>query len=439
MRFVRLAALLAAFVSAVVLAACSFGERTVNLKDLAAKPKTYVGSESCKTCHLEHYDSWKMTMHSRMLQDAKANHDAIIPDFKVETIRADLAKIEGLKVPADQIFIPKPEEILYTIGGQWKQRYLIERNGMLVIAPVQYNTDTDRWVNYNEGTWEKNSWILQCGGCHATGVNIEKKTFEPAVGCEACHGPGSHHLALPKAQIIEKRQTIVNPAKLTPETAAQICGSCHNRGKATKHEKAEWPVGYLPGKSLEAFFKSTSYAAGDDKHLYGNEFSKAHHQQFMDWKQSKHFVEGVSCTSCHYVHQLGIQPTRLQTREPGSKQCLGCHPMANNNLAHSIHSFANCVGCHMPRVTKSAESGDLHSHVFKTLLPKETLADPKIPNSCQTCHRHKNDDLAQLQKKFDALAQMPKPQGKTMEPMTVGKAGMPAKAAKDDKAPKAAK
>ena len=27
-------------------------------------------------------------------------------------------------------------------------------------------------------------------------------------------------------------------------------------------------------------------------HLYANEFSKGHHQQYIDWKQSKHFNEG---------------------------------------------------------------------------------------------------------------------------------------------------
>lgn len=390
-------------------------EQQIDVKKLKAQPQAYAGSEQCKTCHLEHWDSWKMTLHSRMLQDARLDRDAIVAELNPEVIRRDLEKIKNLKVPAEQIYIPKPDEILYTIGSQWKQRYLIERNGMLVISPIQYNTDTGRWVNYNEDKWDKESWILKCGGCHATGVDLEKQKFvEPAVGCEACHGKGSWHVALPKTAVFEKRQTIVNPAKLTSGVASQICGSCHNRGKATKHEKAEWPVGYFPGKALETFFKSTSFAGGDATHLYGNEFSKAHHQQFIDWKQSKHFVEGVSCTSCHFVHELGIQATRFQTREAGSKQCLSCHQEINSNQAHAIHSFGNCVGCHMPRVVKSAESGDLHSHVFKTLLPTDTLADSQIPNSCQTCHHHKDADLNILRQQYEILSQMPKPQGQPM-------------------------
>jgi hypothetical protein len=395
------------------------GEQAVDVKKLMAQPKAYVGSETCKMCHLEHFDSWMMTLHSRMTQDPQKNRDVIIADFDEKRIREDLAKLgDKLKVPADQIFIPKIEDIKYTIGSQWKQRYIVEKNGILYIAPIQYFADTDRWVNYNEATWEKNPWLLKCGGCHATGVDLDKQKFvEPAVGCEACHGKGSWHAALPKTAVFEKRQTIINPTKLTSGVAAEICGSCHNRGKATKYKDAEWAVGYEPGKALEIYFKSTSFAGGDATHLYGNEFSKAHHQQYIDWKQSKHFKEGVSCVSCHYVHQIGVPPTRSQTQAAGSKQCFQCHVQINQNMAHSIHSFANCVGCHMPRIVTSAESGDLHSHVFATLLPSETLKDKNMPNSCQTCHKHKNEDLKELQAEWEALAKIPKPVGVPMEPI----------------------
>jgi hypothetical protein len=77
--------------------------------------------------------------------------------------------------------------------------------------------------------------------------------------------------------------------------------------------------------------------------------------------------------------------------------------MTNRVGAHSVHAFANCIGCHMPRIAKSAESGDIHSHVFVALLPEDTLKNPDIPNSCQTCHQHKNEDLAALQRRYDEL------------------------------------
>jgi len=404
--------------AAVALAACA-AEKPIDIAAATSQPKAFVGSDTCKMCHLEHYDSWKMTMHSRMLQDAKANEDALIVPIDEKRIRADLAKLEAkLKVPSDKVYVPKLDDILYTIGSQWKQRYLVKKDGTLFITPIQYNADTHRWVNYHEKDWDKRPWLKKCGGCHATGADLEKGTFsEPGVACEACHGKGSWHAALPKTAVFEKRQTIVNPAKLTMGVAAQICGSCHNRGHATKVKGAGWPVGYAPGKALETYYESTSYEGGDVKHVYANEFSKGHHQQFIDWQQSKHAAEGVTCTSCHYVHQIGIPPTRSQTLAAGSKQCLSCHEILNNNLAHSIHSFANCVGCHMPRIAKSAESGDIHSHVFVTLLPEDTLANPKVPNSCQTCHKHKDADLKTLQEAYDKLAVLPKPVAVATKPV----------------------
>jgi hypothetical protein len=117
------------------------------------------------------------------------------------------------------------------------------------------------------------------------------------------------------------------------------------------------------------------------------------------------------------VHQIGIPATRSQTFGAGSKQCFQCHELVNKNLGHSIHSFANCVGCHMPRIAKSAESGDIHSHVFKTLLPSDTIKNPDIPNSCQACHKHKNDDLKELQEEWEKLAQLPVPVGKAIDPI----------------------
>jgi hypothetical protein len=430
-----LARILILVLAVVTLAACG-AEQAVDVKTVTSQPKAFVGSDTCKQCHLEHYDSWKMTMHSRMTQDAVKNRDAIIVPIDEKRIRADLAKLdEKLTLPPDKLkqwqdklWIPTIDDIKITIGSQWKQRYIVEKEGVLYIAPIQYNADTDRWVNYHRKDWDKRPWMKKCGGCHATGVDIDKQSYsELGVACEACHGKGSWHAALPKTQVFEKRETIINPAKLTMGVAVQICGSCHNRGKATQYKGAGWPVGYQPGKALGAFYKSTSFEAGDVKHVYANEFSKGHHQQFIDWQQSKHASEGVTCTSCHYVHQIGVPPTRSQTLSAGSKQCFACHVQVNSNIGHSIHSFANCIGCHMPRIAKSAESGDIHSHVFVTLLPEDTMRNPKLPNSCQTCHKHKYESLERLQREWEALAKIPSPRGKVIEELPYHRSPKPKK------------
>ena len=386
----------------------------IDSKKLLAEPNTYIGSDTCRTCHLEHYDAWKRTLHSKMLQDVSKNEDVIVTELDHSVMKEDFKKIEKkLKVPLDQIYFPKREDVLYTIGSQWKQRYLVKKDGKYFIAPTQFNIDTGRWVNYHDHDWEKRPWLKKCGGCHATGVDLEKETFlEPGVGCEACHGPGSHHAALPAAESFGKRTNIVNPSKLTGGVAVQICGACHNRGKSTKVKGSGWPVGYRPGKALETYYRSIEL--DHKKKMYPGGLSKGHHQQYIDWKQSKHADSGVSCISCHVVHELGNPVFRGKTKLEGDRLCTSCHEQVARVGAHSVHSFGNCANCHMPRIAKSAESGDIRSHVFKVVMPKDTL-ETKIPNSCQTCHKHKDEDLADLQKRWDALTKRQVPAGDAMQ------------------------
>jgi predicted CXXCH cytochrome family protein len=389
-------------------------EQTVDIQEVKRQPKTFVGSETCKSCHLEHYDSWKMTLHSRMLIPTQEKPHAFMAELNPEIIRADLEKIKDkLKIPVEEIYIPTPNEVLYAIGTQWKQRYVVQKDGVYYVAPVQYNIATRRWVNYYEDAWDQRDWLVRCGGCHATGVDLQQYTFsEPSIGCEACHGPGSQHTSLPRTAVFDKRETILHPAKMSATVSVQICGSCHTRGnsKHPDYKEAGWPVGFSPGMVLEPIYEN-SYDKADMRRLYPDFSSRSHHQQYIDWFQSMHREQGVTCTSCHAVHRLGMAPTRFQTKEAGSSQCLSCHTMVNNNRAHSIHSFANCLGCHMPRIASTAEPNDMRSHTFNARPPMETIDDPEQPNSCQICHYHKNEDLKEMQRKYEVLTQLPKPQG----------------------------
>ncbi len=377
------------------------GSDEVKVEKMLAGPKTYIGSEQCKVCHLEHYDSWKMTLHSRTLQDVTENRDALITGIDPEVIRVDLKKRENeLKVPLDEIYIPKVEEIKYTQGIQWKQRYVVEKNGKLYIAPIEYNAWSHEWTNYREADWDQRPWLEKCGGCHATGADLEKGTFtEAGVGCESCHGPASRHVALPKTAVFDKRLTIVNPSKLPAGIRTQICGSCHGRGETILAKDVDWPVGFLPGKALGQYQKAAPHVAEERAEFYADQTLDRHHQEYNDWQQSIHAQKGVSCTSCHYVHQLGLPPTQFQTVGAGSGQCLSCHTGNTNKFAHAIHSFSNCIGCHMPRITMSAESGAALRHTFKLMSPEDSLKAggvDKLPNACSSCHHHKKTPLQDL-------------------------------------------
>lgn len=377
------------------------GSKETKVEDMLSQPKTYVGSEQCKVCHLEHYDSWKTTLHSRTLQDIMGNRDALITDIDPEVIRADLERMEkDLSMPKDEVYIPKVEEIKYTMGIQWRQRFLVEKNGKLFIAPVEYNAWNHSWQSYHEADWEKRPWLEECGGCHATGVDLERGTFsEVSVGCESCHGPGSRHVALPKTAVFDKRFTIVNPSKLSAGIRTQICGACHGSGESIKRKGVKWPVDFIPGRALGQYYRFAPYAGGDQMKIYANGSVDGHHQQYNDWQRSVHAEKGVSCTSCHYVHQLGLPPTQFQTVGAGSGQCLSCHTGNTNKYAHSIHSFSNCIGCHMPRITMSAESGDVLRHTFSLMPPQASIKAGGVdnqPNSCSSCHYHEDTPLEEL-------------------------------------------
>jgi formate-dependent nitrite reductase cytochrome c552 subunit len=158
-------------------------------------------------------------------------------------------------------------------------------------------------------------------------------------------------------------------------------------------------VGFLPGRALGPYQKAAPHATVEKAEFYADQTLDRHHQQYNDWQQSVHAQKGVSCTSCHYVHQLGLPPTQFQTVGAGSGQCLSCHTGNTNKFAHAIHSFSNCIGCHMPRITMSAESGDALRHTFKLMHPEESLQAggvEKLPNACSSCHHHKKTPIEDL-------------------------------------------
>ena len=107
-----------------------------------------------------------------MMRDAKADAAANIGDFKS---------------PSD-VRTFKKEEVDYTLGSQWKQQYLKKEGDDLIVLPAQYNVPTGEWKPYFPDQPAKRNWFTECAGCHATGVNPEKKTFvEIGISCEACH------------------------------------------------------------------------------------------------------------------------------------------------------------------------------------------------------------------------------------------------------------
>jgi predicted CXXCH cytochrome family protein len=395
---------------------------------------TYVGSEKCGGCHRNIYEEWELTAHPYMLQEA--NEHTVVGDFVYNNELEAGGYTTRMSTSDGKYYVttigPDGEEhtytVKYTVGGIWKQRYLTEfPDGALHFLPVQWNMETREWVDYHglkkhqpgDGAyWSDRGrmWQVKCAGCHVTGFQmgydpatdtITSTWVEGGAGCEACHGPGSEHVRLSVA--IEGRAgRVVNPAKITNyRLAAMTCGQCHIRG-SSKREAVDipggpdnygYPAGYLPGANLDFYY---DHKPG----LWPDGTSKKHHQQYNDYTKSAHAEAGVMCWDCHDPHRKG-EANRYQTRLPGDKLCQDCHTMGDaTDGIHGIHSFGGCIGCHMPKVAKSAVPYDIHSHTLDIIEPGDTIEQgglDKQPNSCNACHYHEDDRPEDLAAAMEAM------------------------------------
>jgi len=354
---------------------------------------TFVGSETCKKCHERTYLEWRTSLHSRMMRDVKADPLANIGNFS----------------SSSEVRTFNESEVAYTLGSQWRQQYLKKEGDNLLVLPASYHFNTDKWTTYHPDVPKKREWWKECAGCHATGVDPEKKTFvEMGVSCEACHGPGSNHVeAIPGFEI----PTIISAARLNSALSAQICGSCHTRGREINGGKYAYPVKYQTHKgeaNLQLYFDAVNPTHEHDaEYFWPSGESKYSNQQYVDWKQSEHAKVGVTCATCHSV-------IRSKTRLFEDRLCKSCHTTIQYRSVHRIHTFGSCVRCHMPRVASIGEAGDAHSHTFRFMYPQASLEAgglDKQPNACNSCHHHKDTPVETMAGFLEAAKtnDMPKP------------------------------
>jgi len=186
----------------------------------------YVGSEACRACHATESDAWRQSQHREAM--AQANDQTVLGNFNNATFR--YAGITSRFFKRDGGFFartdgpdgkPADYQIKYTFGVYPLQQYLVEfPDGRLQPLPIAWDTHArkdggQRWfhlypherITHNDELhWTRPSqnWNFMCADCHTTDL---QKDYDPAtnrfntrwaeidVGCEACHGPGSRHLA----------------------------------------------------------------------------------------------------------------------------------------------------------------------------------------------------------------------------------------------------
>jgi len=319
---------------------------------------TYVGSEKCAGCHTAVAEKYGKTLHTKMVQDVKADSSVIVGDFSKEG--------NPFEVAADY----NKEDIVYTIGSRWKQRYVIMEGENLRILPAEWIVKDQKWQPYNDKDWNQRDWGELCIACHTTGYDAEtKKWTENGIGCEACHGPGSKHAEKPS------RENIINPVNLTAQQQVETCGQCHVRGAEPKAGEPgrEDALGYLPGGNYTDFMAAlepTPEELAKEKSAFHKDgASKKHHQQYNDFVQSKHYQNGVSCITCHTAHSAEIVG---QLREPAEQLCFSCHNQGGKAETQLDEPFD--IGKYMPKRAKNATPGDITTH---TWIPEQTYKLPQ--------------------------------------------------------------
>jgi hypothetical protein len=221
---------------------------------------TFVGSQACRDCHRNEYDKWNGSHHQ--LAMAVASDETVLGDFADAEFRqfgvtSRFYKKDGRFMVATRG--PGGEmgdfEITHTFGWFPLQQYLIPfPDGRLQCLPIAWDSRENRWYHLYPDRqlaaddwlyWTNNgqNWNAMCAECHSTDL---RKNYDPAtdsyrtawseisVGCEACHGPGSDHVAW--AQLPEMgRPDVANTAlavdtgEMTSAGQLQLCAPCHAR------------------------------------------------------------------------------------------------------------------------------------------------------------------------------------------------------------------
>lgn len=364
---------------------------------LWAQSSGYAGSAACKTCHTNLYERWSKTRMANVIVDPKVHPEAIIPDFS----------------KPDPLLTFKKEDVAFTYGSKWKQRYFKKVGDDYFPLPAQWDVANQVWRAYNvkPGTdwWTPHYGAdnMQrptgplCDGCHSVNYNPQTKSVtEWNVGCEKCHGPGLAHTKKPV------RATIVNPARLSANRANDTCIQCHSQGKPLTNPVAgrhyDWPVGYDVTKSLGDFWELEEHKLGETTFThFADGTGHKNRMQGNDFVQSTMYTHGVTCSSCHDPHGTANNADLLK---PATTICLTCHGANSLNGPHTAtieqHTHhqagstgSECVNCHMPKIEQTIANVNVRSHTFKFIPPSMTDKF-NIPNPCTTCHTNKTTKWA---------------------------------------------
>jgi predicted CXXCH cytochrome family protein len=406
----------------------------------ADQPANFVGAHACAGCHTAQFDPWKGSHHALAMQPATTT--TVLGDFAG-------AKLEHFGVTTtffrnDDKFMVRTDgpdgalqdyPIAYTFGVYPLQQYLIAfPGGRLQALGVAWDSRPkeqagQRWFHLYPGqqlkpgaplhwTGRDQTWNYQCANCHSTDL---KKNYDLTgnsyatswsdldLACEACHGPGSQHVAWAKAYATgaaypsgtdSSRMGLTNWLKPTdtghwemnPLTGIarrteklvsnelETCAACHSRRKVIDNNPAArepYLDAYLPALLEPGLYHADGQI---DVEVY----------EYGSFLQSRMHAAGVTCSNCHDPHSAKL-------RAEGNALCAQCHlPEKFDVAAHHHHqqgsTGAQCVNCHMP--TKNYMVVDVRrDHSIRVPRPDLSVS-LGTPNACAQCHADRSAQWA---------------------------------------------
>lgn len=408
----------------------------------------FVDNASCGECHQPIFEQWRQSHHAKSMQPATA--DTVLGNF--DDVRFTANGVESRFFRRDGRYFVHTEggdgqyadfEVKYTFGFTPLQQYLLELpKGRLQAFTVAWDSVGKRWFGlYPDARippgdplhWSgrRFTWNSSCAECHSTDLRLNydpdsagyrTSWAEINVSCQACHGPGSRHLAWardPKRKPQGNKGWPLDLKTLRGPAQVEACGPCHARRYSLSLDDR-------PGRPLLDDFMPELLGEGlyhPDGQMQDEVFN------YGSFLQSKMYQKGIGCLDCHQAHTLG-------TRRAGNALCTGCHqpqqraqgkPPAKTYDAPSHHfhrpgsSGAQCVNCHAPPQTYMVVD-PRHDHGFRVPRP-DLSAQLGVPNACNQCHADQTADwaLAKMREWYGSGWQRPQ-YGSTL---AAGRAGQP--------------
>lgn len=420
----------------------------------------FVSSGACRACHPGEHSSWHDSFHRTMTQ--AATPDAVLGDFDGVTL-VDRGVTTRLSRRGDELWVDTVDplwwlqpaaaragaaprltaRVVMATGSHHLQTYWLRRpdapgaylrpdDGALLQMPWSWLVEEERWVPTQDTFLHPPSseplpglpWNTSCNLCHSVGTRprlardrFATESVELGIACEACHGPGERHVRANRAPLRRYARhfadrgdpTIVNPARLDPRRAAEVCGQCHSFHKEI--DMARWKesgVKYRAGDELaasKAVFRYTKnpshprlleHLRAEPDALEGRFWKdgtmRVAGREYNGLIESKCFTNGaLTCLSCHAMHGYRQPADQLAAGRDGDGACLQCHTGlagATVRAAHTHHAAGSggdsCLNCHMPHTTFGLLVA-MRSHRIDS--PNATTAARSgRPNACNLCH-----------------------------------------------------